>query len=148
MNHLLYLDTSALVKLYIVEPGSEAVQLRCQQADELILGPLQETELRNAILAACGRDIIDKATMGKTLNNLETDLAEGAYQRHQPDWPLVWQRSNGLAAAHTPQILCRTLDILHVAIAEQAECTRLITSDERQFALCQAIGLKTEMIKA
>lgn len=148
MSNLLYLDTSALVKLYILEPGSEAVQARCQQADELILGPLQETELRNAILAACGRDIIDKVTMGKTLNNLEADLAGGAYKRHQPDWPLVWQRSNGLATAHTPEILCRTLDILHVAIAEQAECTLVITGDERQFALCQAIGLKAEMIKA
>lgn len=148
MNKVLYLDTSALVKLYIVEPGSEWVQSKCEAADSLLMSPLQETELRNAILAACGRSIIDQNTTGKTLKNLEADLAEGSYERLQPDWPLIWQRSNELALSQTPQILCRTLDILHVALAENAECACLITGDERQFALCQAVELKAERIEA
>lgn len=32
MSERLYFDSSALVKLYIVEPGSEAVQTRSHQA--------------------------------------------------------------------------------------------------------------------
>jgi len=146
MRACFYFDSSALVKLYIVEPGSQKVQTLSHQADELILCPLQETEVRNALLAAGGRGILERTAMRKTLKNLESDLAQGFYGRYQPDWPRVWQRSNELATRHTPKILCRTLDILHVAIAENSGCTRLITGDERQFRLCQAIGLESERI--
>lgn len=146
MKDNLYLDTSALVKLYIAEPGSEELQARCHLAEDLILCPLQETELRNAILAAGGRGLLNQATMRKTLKNLESDLSAGCYKPHNPDWPLVWQHSNELAAAYTPKFLCRTLDILHVAIAKTTDCTCLITGDERQLALCEAINLKAERV--
>ena len=141
-----YFDSSALVKLYIVEPGSEDVQVRSKQADEIILCPLQETEVRNAILAAGGRGILNRTTMLKTLKNLESDLAQGFYERYQPEWPLIWNRSNELAVRHTPEILCRTLDILHVAIAEISGCACFVTGDERQFRLSQAIGLDAKRI--
>jgi len=146
MSGRVYFDSSALVKLYIVEPGSEAVQTRSDQADALILCPLQETEVRNAILAAGGRGILNRTAMRKTLQNLESDLAQGCYERYQPDWPLIWFRSNELARHYTPEILCRTLDILHVAIAEISDCDCLVTGDERQLRLCEAVGLEAERI--
>lgn len=146
MSERVYFDSSALVKLYIVESGSEDVQQRCHQADKLILCPLQETEVRNALLAAGGRGILSRTAMLKTLKNLESDLAHGFFERHQPDWPLIWQRSNEMATRHTPKILCRTLDILHVAIAEISECACLVTGDDRQFRLSKAIRLRAELI--
>lgn len=66
---------------------------------------------------------------------------------YPPDWPLIGSRGNQLATRHTPKILCRTLDILHVAIAEISRCACLVTGDERQFRLCQAIGLDAERIQ-
>ena len=146
MNGRIYFDSSALVKLYIVEPGSEDVQAWSQQADAILMCPLQETEVRNAILAAGGRGILNRPTMLKTLKNLDSDLAQGFFERYQPDWPLIWNRSNELATRHTPKILCRTLDILHVAIAEISNSVCLVTGDERQFRLSEANNLKAARI--
>lgn len=146
MSGVLYLDTSALVKLYIAEPGSEWVQTKCERADLLIMSPLQETELKNAVLAACGRGTYDRITMRHILQHINTDLSAGTFTAQLCDWPLLWQRANQLAEAHTPRILCRTLDILHVAIAETAGTDLLITGDGRQLELCRAIGLKAQAI--
>ena len=38
---------------------------------------------------------------------------------------------------------CRTLGILHVAIAASLNCTRFITNDDRQRALAQSVGMQT-----
>jgi len=65
----LYLDTGALVKLYVVEPGSEFVQDKAEKADGLPLNPLQELELRNALLAAHGRGWMDKNALERTMKN-------------------------------------------------------------------------------
>jgi PIN domain nuclease of toxin-antitoxin system len=50
--HKLYLDTGALVRLYIIEQGSEFVQKTAQSANILPIQTLQITELRNALHAA------------------------------------------------------------------------------------------------
>ena len=93
----LYMDTGALVKLYLVEPGSEFVQSKAQSAKCLPLNPLQETELRNALLAACGRGILSEAVLGRTLENFEEDIRNGYFLRESPDWPLLWRRAGVLA---------------------------------------------------
>ncbi len=136
----LYLDTGALVKLYLVEPGTEFVQNKAEMAECLPLNPLQELELRNALLAAHGRGWIDKDALSGTLENLEEDIREGYLARESPDWSLLWKRAGVLAKRHTPELLCRTLDILHVAAAEVSEADEVVTGDQRQLKLCQAIG--------
>ena len=142
----LYLDTGALVKLYIVEDGSEWVQRQCLKAGTLLLSQLQLVELKNAILAAGGRRIISKEAMQMTLRHLDQDLADGIYQNFQPDWPSVWQRADSLARQHTTELLCRTLDILHVATAEIEKADLFITGDRRQFALGSRTDLTVKQI--
>jgi predicted nucleic acid-binding protein len=137
----LYLDTGALVKLYIVEDGSAFVQKRAAQARAILVNPLQETELRNAILAAGGRRTITPQAARDTLANFDEDLAAGYFTREQPDWPKLWGRADELARRHTPRLLCRTLDILHVAAAEQCGADQIITGDQRQQRLAKAINL-------
>jgi len=136
----LYLDTGALVKLYLVEPGTEFVQDKAEKAECLPLNSLQELELRNALLAAHGRGWIGKDVLRGTLENLEEDIREGYFLRESPDWGLLYKRASVLAKRHTPELLCRTLDILHVAAAEVSEADELLTGDQRQLKLCRVIG--------
>lgn len=143
----IYLDTGALVKLYILESGSEWVQERAREASALPINPLQITELKNAVLAAGGRGLIEPAAMHKTLKNFEEDLQMGRFLRETPDWRDVWQRADALAFSYTGEILCRTLDILHVALAERMAVDRVITGDPRQAALCDRIRLAVERIE-
>lgn len=137
----IYFDTGTLVKLYVVEQGSELVQQRAAKAGEIPLNPLQTTELKNAILAAVGRKIISQEAAEKTLENFENDIDEGYYVPESPDWIPVWQRASNFARQYTPNILCRTLDILHVALAEYAGIDEFVTGDKRQAALAEQIGL-------
>ncbi len=136
-----YLDTGALVKLYIVEAGSEFVQKRAALAESLPVNPLQETELRNAILAAAGRRAITRESARETLSNFDEDLSAGIFVRERLDWDRLWRRSAELAQLHTPRLLCRTLDILHVAAAEYCGADQIITGDLRLQNLAKAIGL-------
>ena len=136
-----YLDTGALVKLYVVEDGSHFVQKRAAAAGTLPINPLQETELRNAVLAAGGRGAITPAAARETLANFDEDLDAGYFHRNRPDWDKLWVRADELARRHTQRLLCRTLDILHVAAAEQCGADQIITGDQRQQRLAKAIGL-------
>lgn len=142
----LYLDTGALVKLYLIEPGTEFIQGKAEKADCLPLNPLQELELRNALLAAHGRGWVDQCVLRETLENLEQDIKEGYFSKEFPDWPSLWKRASVLANRHTTDLLCRTLDILHVAAAEVSEADEMVTGDQRQRKLCEAIGFPVSEI--
>lgn len=136
-----YFDSGALVKLYIVEPGSTFVQNKARRAEVIPINPLQETELRNAILAAGGRRSIAREAMRRSLDNFEEDLATGVFIRETPEWPWIYRRADLLARQYTPRFLCRTLDILHVAAAELCGADQIVTGDQRQQKLAKAIGM-------
>ena len=62
------------------------------------------------------------------------------------DWPIVWNRAAHLARLHTRKLLCRTLDILHVAAAEACGTDLLVTGDKRQFKLASVVGLPAVLV--
>lgn len=136
-----YFDTGALVKLYIVESGSEFVQRKARAANLILLNQLQETELRSAIHAAVGRKTIPATVGALAFENFESDIKNGVLAITPIDWSGVWNRASHLARLHTEKLLCRTLDILHVAAAEACGADLLVTGDARQFRLCKAVGL-------
>jgi len=143
-----YFDTGALVKLYIVERGSDFVQKVARRTGAIGINPLQETELRNAILAAEGRRTISREAARRSLDNFEEDLHTGAFVRDTPDWSWIHRRADLMARQYTPRFLCRTLDILHVAAAELSGAEHILTGDQRQQKLARAVGLKVVKIPA
>lgn len=143
-----YFDTGALVKLYVVEQGSTFVQQRARRAGVIPLNPLQETELRNALLAAGGRRMISREAMQRSLANLDEDLQIGVFTRETPDWAWIHRRADLLAHQYTPRFLCRTLDILHVAAAELSGAGQIVTGDQRQQKLAKAIGMSVIKVPA
>jgi predicted nucleic acid-binding protein len=136
-----YLDTGALVKLYVAERGSRRVQEIANEAASLVLCPLQLLETRTAIRAAAGRNVISREAMEKTLANLDDDLAAGCFALMVPDWAAVWEVAEALSAGHVAGVLARTLDLLHVAIALHLGVQAFVTGDKRQSALAREAGL-------
>ena len=141
-----YFDTGALVKLYIVESGSAYVERKARAASLIPLNQLQETELRNAIQAAIGRKSIRSAAGLLALEHIDSDINNGILSVEKLDWPAVWNRAGHLARLHTRRLLCRTLDILHVAAAEACGADLLVTGDKRQFKLAGAVGLPAVLV--
>jgi predicted nucleic acid-binding protein len=139
---MLYLDTSALLKLYIREAGSEAVQACIQgQDDPLPIWEIQEMEFINALhLKVFWGDLsVRQATA-------QVDVFNRRKERGLYYFPDI--RRGDLMAAYrelcreTAHLGCRTLDILHVACAVQLAPASFLTFDRRQRALAVQAGLR------
>lgn len=140
---MIYLDTSAFIKLYLLENGSDWVnETITAQDDPLPFWFLHRVEMRNALNLKVFRGEL-KALEADRLIQLMTDrLRAGIYVTPQLDVADL-----GTIAAeftvHTRPLGCRSLDILHVAAAHLIKPSRFITFDDRQRQLADRVGLAT-----
>jgi predicted nucleic acid-binding protein len=139
---MLYLDTSALLKLYIRESGSEAVQALVAAQDlPLPVWEIQEAELVNALrLKAFWKEITPEQAE-QQIGRFEDRQRRGLYvfpEIHRSDL----KRTSRRLSEETPRLGCRTMDVLHVACAVEIGATGFISFDERQRTLAGLAGLR------
>ncbi len=139
---MLYLDTSALLKLYILEAGSSAVQARVVSQDlPLPVWEIQELEFINALRlkAFWGEIVLDQADA--QIARFEARRRSGFYVFPEIDRSELLNTFRRLSA-ETPRLGCRTMDILHVACALQISASEFLSFDQRQTTLARHAGLK------
>lgn len=134
---MLYLDTSALLKLYILERGSKAVQARLATQDHpLPVWEIQEFELVNALRLKAFWKEITPAQAEAQIARFDDRKRRGLYY-----FPEVTRgdlmRTFRTLSTETVRLGCRTMDILHVACAVQIGATEFLTFDERQRTLAR-----------
>ena len=140
----IYFDTGLLLKLYSFEPNSaRAIALIQSHGVPIILTGLQQTELRNALHRKRARGEMTLPQLKKALKDLQRDLDGGVLQIPPLDWPGVWAGADRLTAKYAVTTSCRTLDVLHVAVALQLGIKVFGTTDQRQLLLARKAGLKT-----
>ncbi len=142
-----YIDSSALIPIYVPEAFSPRAQRQVRAARQVPFTPLHGLEVRNAFHLLCGRGIISTAELRSVLGWLEDDLAAHRLARVPVDFASLFARAEELVSAHAARLLCRSLDVLHVACALQLECTRFVTADHRQLALAKTVGMTGVDIK-
>jgi predicted nucleic acid-binding protein len=142
-----YFDTSALVKLYVSEAHSIAARREAAQAGHLVFTPLQSLELHSAIRQLVGRGTLPTTALPLFENHFEADRRSRRVQETAVDLAAVFRRADQLTRQHTERLLCRTLDVLHVATAVELNCLRFVSADDRQLSLANAVGLTTIDIK-
>ena len=138
---MIYLDTSALIKLYFHEAGSEQVQeLLMSQDDSLPVWELQEMELSNAFrLKVFWKDITEEDA-DQQWSLFQRRKAQGQYFFPELDRVALLAEFHALSR-HTQDIGCRSLDILHVACAAQLSAEIFLSFDQRQCTLAKKVGL-------
>ena len=143
---MIYLDTSAFIKLYLYEDGSAEVHdMVVAQPEPLPVWHLLELEFLNALrfkvfLAEMSRDEVDRIT------SLYLDRKRsGQYFAPSLD-PSALHELCLQMTARTPTVGCRALDILHVAAARLCEATMFVTADRRQAALGEAEGRVVKLL--
>ncbi len=138
---MIYLDTSAFVKLYIREPDSDALQnLITSQNHPLPVWDMLEAELCNAIRLKVFWGELTEVQADRQIENYERRKNAGQY--FIPDLSrLAVMASFHLLSRETSRLGCRTMDILHVAFALQLAPQTFVTYDERQQALAEHAGL-------
>ncbi len=139
----IYVDPSALLKLYLKEPESRAMaEWRKKAGDPLLVTHHGRVELINGIGLAAYRGIITDKIHDAAVAALGDDFAQGRYKQGDVLWRATLERAADLSRKHTRPIGCRSLDILHVASALELEFKHFATFDVRQQQLARAAGLK------
>jgi len=143
-----YFDTGLLLKLYTLEPNSiQAVALIQRYGAPILFTGLQQTELRNALFRKAARKEITSRELKISLGRLQGDLDAGVLQIPALDWPSAWSEADRLTSRYAVATQCRTLDVLHVAVAQQLGVTIFATTDQRQLKLARKAGLKTVTLR-
>jgi hypothetical protein len=142
---MLYLDTSAFLKLYIREEESGAVQrLVAGQSVPLPVWDGLEMEFANALWLKVFRQELAESEATRLLGLFGDRRKRGLYFTPELSRVCLLDRFRDLAKL-TPQTGCRTMDILHVAAALEIGAGTFVSFDERQSRLAALAGLPCQM---
>ena len=138
---MIYLDTSAFLKLYIREGGSEQVHsIVVAQREPLPVSDFLHVEFLNALRLKVFWGELDSATVEHLIALFDDRVYRGQYVHVPADRVRLLKDFRSLSV-HTQSIGCRSLDILHVASAMQLDVQTFVTFDERQRELAFRAGL-------
>jgi len=139
---VLYLDTSALLKLYVREQGSDVVQRLVSSQDlPLPIWEIQQAELINALRLKAFWNEITATQAESQIELFHNRRKRGLYIFPDIDRNSLMKCFLRLSE-ETPRLGCRTMDILHVACALEIAATSFLSFDSRQNTLAALAGLK------
>jgi len=135
----LYLDSSALIKRYIHEPGSEEVLGLCAKADQLVLSVLCVPETICALQRLRRERRMTQDIYHLLEKDLQEDLRAALLVKIEED---IIEKS---VECLEKQPLS-TLDSIHLATALQADCDLFLSADTQQQKAARFMGLKVEAV--
>lgn len=139
----IYLDTSAFIKLYIIEQGSVVInKITADNAAPLPIWDLHLIEFQNAIKLKVFRDELTGEEAEYLTALFRERKKAGIYYTMELDR----EEHTDLCLAYTDfstQFGCRSLEVMHVAAASLFKVDQFITFDSRQANLARKAGLNT-----
>jgi predicted nucleic acid-binding protein len=137
-----YADSSALVPLYVSERFSASADAALRPVGQIPFTVLHRLEVPNAFERLVGRELMTRAECESLQRQLRDDLESQRLVAIDLDLDEVFARAGELSSRYAAKHLARSLDLLHVAAAHAANCTRFVSADDRQLAVARATGLK------
>jgi hypothetical protein len=137
-----YLDTSCLLKLLVLEPESNAVRGVVAAEDDVVVSSLARLEAEVRLHAAYlgGRF---RARQWKSYRDKLEDLIGLAPFRECSLAGSVFRTALDQVRA-AEKTHCRSLDRLHLAAMQELRLRHLLTHDEAQAAAARALGYRVE----
>lgn len=134
-----YLDTSALAKWYLNEPFSTEFEAFIQEQSTAAISRLTVVEFRCLLARRRRAGDITKSIESRVFEAFEGDLRAGFLQVHPvADEHLIAALGLITRLARVP---LRTLDALHLAIAQGVHARKLATADRTMADAAKALGL-------
>lgn len=138
-----YFDTGILVPLYVKEVFSPAIKSFMDGRNEFIpLHLFHRLELENALRLKVLRGEMDDGGYSTVLGKIRADIDEGRIVLRPVDWINALEEARRIGESVTSRAGCRTLDLLHVAIAVQWKSEVFVTADDRQLKAARSAGLR------
>ncbi len=135
-----YLDASALAKLYVPEPGSQALESALLGRRDLLVSDLGATELASALGRRLRAGDLSASDARRVHARLGRDLSRGEYRRLELTGA-VHREAERLLLGLGSEIALRALDALHLALASQAGAGAFVSFDRKQVAAARALGI-------
>lgn len=138
----LFIDTSALVKLYRTEPETATVQAVIASEDELVISQLARLEFRSAFARLERQSAIAPADAANYVSGFIAAIGQYTVI---PLTPAVAASAESLIAAHGVGRGLRTLDALQLACALEANAIQpldgFVSTDNALRSVARAEGL-------
>jgi predicted nucleic acid-binding protein len=145
---MIYLDTSAFIKLYLREDGSSEVHdLVVSQHEPLPIWHFIELEFLNALRFKVFLVEMSTDDVERVISLYLDRKRNGQYFAPRLD-PIALHELSLQMTIRTQTIGCRALDILHVAAARLCEATMFVTADKRQAKLAEVEGRVVKLISS
>lgn len=136
----IFFDTSAFVKRFVNEVGSQQVDEIVQKASEIGLSIICFPE----IISALNRKLRSEFISDKTYRDLKNDILVDAEDADIINLtPAVIEITIELLEKNT----LRSLDAIHIACAVEWQADLFVTSDERQLTAAIESGLEVNYIQ-
>lgn len=144
---VLYLDTSAMLKLYVDEAHSDVVERAVSEADEIVVSEIADLEARAALARLYHEGRMTADDLDRVLGQLDADLDDVGSVLYDAD---LARAGGELARRHGDPPL-RAYDALHLASAVEAfrvlggasdNAPRLLAFDRRLCAAARAEGIE------
>lgn len=131
----LCLDSSALAKRYVLEPGTPAIVTLCQQAEEIVLSVLCMPEILSALNRLRREEKLSTEAYLQLKQSFLADFAEATIVDLTRE-----VLSHAVVCLETTAL--RTLDAIHVASAAKGGCDLFVSADQRQCRGAIAMGIR------
>jgi predicted nucleic acid-binding protein len=135
-----YIDSSALAKLYLPEAESEVLDRFLVGRTDLLISELGVTEVISAVARRMREGALSSEQANLIQDAIMTDSREGTLRRVDIT-PKVHRLAERILLT-SQSIPFRTLDALHIALAVSGEAGSIVTFDVRMSEAAALHGLK------
>jgi hypothetical protein len=134
----LYCDTSALLKLYLPEAGSDEFNEVVEGRDDVHVSDLAVTEIVSAVARRLRQGSLTREGVRRLQHAILGRLDEGVYHRIELTRDVHRRAEHLLLTLPGPPL--RAADALHLALATSAQAASLASFDTRLAAAARAAG--------
>lgn len=136
----MYLDASALVKLYLPERGSNEVNRSVRGRRDLVVSDLTVTELVSALARRRREGSLRPEAASRLRETVLLHLSAGIFERVLGLDPRTHRQAERLLFSSSRSL--RAGDALHLALAASAEARAIVTFDLHLAEAARATGLR------
>ncbi len=140
-----FLDSSALVKRYHLEQGTESVDRLFQEpGNRFVASRLAVVEVFSALARLVREGVLTRTDFGRLIARLDKDVAEGVFAVAAVNSERL-AAATGLLGTLGLSGPLRTLDAIHLATAqalnERSRLAAVVAADQKLLTAAGAIGL-------
>jgi predicted nucleic acid-binding protein len=142
---IVYLDTSVLAKWYLTEANSEQVTRYIVSLQSAVVSTLTKTEMRCLLARRRRMQEINSDLEAQIYATFLEDITQGHLSLLQVEDKHIESAANLISILPTYSL--RTLDAMHLAIAQHHGLERIATADKLFAKAAEALGLKVDLFE-